>query len=184
MFGKSGLTGLLCCAALFAAAQGASAADAGIAKGEGTMSLEAIGEADAAPFRFAPKHSFVQRSGKGAQRQTWLLLTDHDPGALKWRAARPDVDTLRTWCGAGKAAFVLVELDAEGKPELLTQCPANGTLGIAMISVINGLASVVVEIENDDGKRLKGRVMTGNGYCNDAYCEKTGDYVFDAALAN
>src|SRR5262245_18306414 len=76
-------------------------------------------------FEFHPKFSYADSAGSGAKKQTWLLLTDHAPSA-DWTTAKDRTETLRKWCEAKKAPFVLVELDSAAKPQLLSQCPGDG----------------------------------------------------------
>jgi hypothetical protein len=134
-------------------------------------------------FEFHPKFSYVHSTGSGAKKQTWLLLTDQTPSA-EWTTAKDRTETLRKWCEAKKAPFVLVELDSAAKPQLLSQCPGDGAIAVEMISTINGLDSVVLKYEANDGKRLKGQLLGGNGNNGDmTYVEQTKDYTFDAAVA-
>ena len=160
------------CAAALLATGSSIAADGPSAGGMGTMPSRT-----AEPLQFHPRHSYVHATGKGV---TWLLLTAADPGALAWRTKLPDTDPLLEWCTEQEAAFVLVELNAKGGAELLTQCSADGARSVSMISEINGLASVVVDAQVNDGTTFKGRVTGGSGYCGDmVYCEQTMDYDFD-----
>ncbi len=170
------------CAVLCGASMPAIAAEGSSVKGDGVMVKITGMDVEPERFRFAPKYSFVQRTGKADRQTTWLLLTDKDPGSLKWRGARPDVDALQRWCGESAAAFLLVELDSDGSPELKTECAGDRSLSVAMISVINGLATVAVSIESDDGARLKGSMVVGSGYCDGEYCDKQGQYIFDAPV--
>lgn len=165
------------CAAVACATGTLIAADGGSAGGTGTMPSATSEQ----PLTFEPRYSHLHASGKGEARVTWLLLTAEDPGTLAWGKKLPNADALLTWCTGQKAAFVLVELDAKGKAELVTHCSADGAQAVSMISVINGLPSVVVETQVNDGTQFKGRVTGGSGSCGDmVYCEKTMDYVFDA----
>lgn len=133
-------------------------------------------------FEFHPKFSYVYSAGSGAKKQTWLLLTDQAPSE-QWKTSKDRTETLRQWCEAKKAPFVLVELDGAAKPQLLSQCPGDGAIAVEMISTINGLDSVVLKYEVNDGKRLKGQLLGGNGTQGDMiYAEQTKDYTFDAAV--
>ncbi len=150
-----------------------------LATGEGIMML------DGEPVVFEPRYRYAYSVTTGAKKQVWLLMTDEDPVSINWNAAKDRVEALRLWCGSKKAGFVLVELDTEGVPQLLTQCPANGGIAIEMISVINGLPSIQMYYEINDGKRLRGRLLGGTGTCGDKeYCEKTKEYYFDVTLSN
>jgi hypothetical protein len=44
---------------------------------------------------------------------------------------------------AKEAGFVLVEVDGDGAPQLVTQCPANGAIAIEMISVITEINALI-----------------------------------------
>ncbi|MCI0442718.1 hypothetical protein L0152_05810 [bacterium] len=134
-------------------------------------------------FEFHPKFSHIHSTGSGAKKQTWLLLTDQTPSE-QWKAAKDRTETLRQWCEAKKAPFVLVELDSAAKPQLLSQCPGDGAIAVEMISTINGLDSVVLKYEVNDGKRLKGQLLGGDGNKGDmTYVEQKKDYTFDAVLS-
>lgn len=133
-------------------------------------------------FEFHPKFSYAHSTGSGTKKQTWLLLTDQAP-SVQWATAKDRTETLRQWCDSKKAPFVLVELDATDTPQLLSQCPGDGAIAVEMISTINGLASVVLKSEVNDGKRLKGKLLGGNGNKGDmTYVEQTKDYTFDAIV--
>jgi hypothetical protein len=134
-------------------------------------------------FEFHPKFSYVHSTGSGAKKQTWLLLTDQTPSE-QWKTAKDRTETLRQWCEAKKAPFVLVELDSAAKPQLLSQCPGDGAIAVEMISTINGLDSVVLKYEVNDGKRLKGQLLGGDGNKGDmTYVEQKKDYTFDAVVS-
>ena len=133
-------------------------------------------------FEFHPKFSYFYSAGSGAKKQTWLLLTDQTP-SVQWTTAKDRTETLRQWCESKKAAFVLVELDNAAKPQLLSQCPGDGAIAMEMISTINGLDSVVLKFDVNDGKRMKGKLLGGNGNNGDmTYAEETKDYTFDAVV--
>ncbi len=143
-----------------------------IASGKGVM----------ADFQFQPKYSYAQTTGTGTKKQVWLLLTDQVPSGA-WKTSNNKAEMLRQWCESKKAPFVLVELDSTNTPQLLTQCPGNGAIAMEMISISNGLPSVVLKFEVNDGKRLKGQLLGGNGYCGEnTYCEPTKDYSFDTTF--
>jgi hypothetical protein len=133
-------------------------------------------------FEFHPKFSYAHSAGSGAKKQTWLLLTDQTP-TEQWKTAKDRTETLRQWCESKKAPFVLVELDSAAKPQLLSQCPGDGAIAIEMISTINGLDSVVLKFEVNDGKHMKGQLIGGEGNKGDmTYMEQTKDYTFDAVV--
>ncbi|MEO8012412.1 MAG: hypothetical protein ABI650_12255, partial [Dokdonella sp.] len=182
VIGKSISTVLSCCDVLLGSTSAALAAERGTAKGEGVI-VKRFPREDPEQFRFAPKYSFVHRMGKAEWQTRWIALNDNDPGTLEWRGSTPDVDALQGWCGGSSAAFLLIELDAENIAPLKTECPGDRVLSVAMISVINGLPTVAVDIDKDDGKQISGRVVVGSGYCDGAYCEQQGEYLFDAVIS-
>ena len=150
-----------------------------LATGEGLMTR------DGEKVIFEPQYGYAYSLTTGAKKQTWLLLTDEDPKSIDWKAAKDRAESLRLWCKAKEAGFVLVELDGEGAPQLLTQCPANGAIEMEMISVMNRLPSVQMFYEINDGKRIRGRLLGGIGSCGEMeYCEKTKEYYFDVTLSN
>lgn len=157
-----------------------------LATGEGLMVGAAAGDSasQSDSLHFEPRYGYAYAAGTGAKKQVWLLMTDQDPAGIDWAAAKDRTGALRLWCGLKKAPFVLVELNAEGIPQLVTQCPGNGALAVEMISTINGLASVQADYQINDGKRLRGHLQGGNGTCGEmTYCEQTKDYYFDVTLS-
>jgi hypothetical protein len=150
-----------------------------LATGEGIMIR------DGENVIFEPRYGYAYSQTTGAKKQVWLLMSDEDPKSIDWTAAKDRTESLRLWCKAKEAGFVLVELDGEGAPQLVTQCPANGAIAIEMISVMNDLPSVQMFYEINDGKRIRGRMLGGVGSCGDKqYCEKTKEYYFDVTLSN
>ncbi len=161
-----------------------------LATGEGVIPLmsgdpDPKGDPESDHFRFEPRYGYAYTGETGTTKQMWLLMTDQDPAGIDWSTAKDRVEALRLWCESKKAPFVLVELDTGGVPQLLTQCPGNGGLAVEMISTINGLASVKIDYEINDGKRLRGHLQGGNGTCGEmTYCEQTKDYYFDVTFSN
>jgi|GEM_PF-4126036 len=154
-----------------------------LATGEGLMVIT-TGDDQTENIQFEPRYGYAYASGTGSKRQVWLLMTNQDPAGIDWSTAKDRVEVLRQWCGSKKAPFVLTELDANGTPQLVTQCPGNGALAVEMISTINGLASVQIDFQINDGKRLRGRLQGGNGTCDEMkYCEQTKDYYFDVTIS-
>lgn len=119
---------------------------------------------------------------RGAQKYTWIVLTDKEPPLKTWAAAKDRAEARRLWCEKEKAAFVAVKLDAEGKVDLYFLCPANGAVNTEMLSTWNGLECVVVQLETKDGNRLKGTLRGGEGSCpgeneeEQVYCAQQDDY--------
>ncbi|MEA2563347.1 MAG: hypothetical protein QOH06_4851 [Acidobacteriota bacterium] len=136
---------------------------------------------------FQPRYSFAYPESTGAEKFTWIVLTEKEPPLKSWAAAKDRAEARRLWCGTEKTPFVAVKLDADWKVDLYFLCPANGWVNTEMVNTANGLDSVVVELEVRDAKRLKGTLRTGQGACGDTesmtYCEATGDYTFDAPLS-
>ena len=130
---------------------------------------------------FEPTHAYATQSGNPAR--VWLLVTDQDASGVKWRKAANRSEVLRAWCKDEAASFVLFELDKEGVPELVIECGGGGVLGTAMISTINGLASVAPTFEVFDAKRIRGRILSGEGWCGEeTYCTKTRDFMVDVEV--
>lgn len=130
---------------------------------------------------FEPTQAYATTSRK--PDRVWLLVTDQDASGFEWRRAGDRVDVLRAWCKAKAASFVLFEFDAEGVPEMVYECGGSGALGTEMISNINDLASVVPTFEVFDGKRIRGRIVSGKGWCGeDTYCTKTRDFMVDVEV--
>lgn len=138
-------------------------------------------------FSFSPKFSYAYTEQGGAQKYTWIVLTDKKPPLDAWAGAKDLAEARRLWCEKEKAAFVAAKLDAQGKVDLYFLCPANGAVNTEMLSTWNGLESVVVKLEKSDGKRLKGTLRGGEGACDhgngeQVYCTQEDDYTFDAPL--
>lgn len=130
---------------------------------------------------FDPTHAYATRSSKPAR--AWLLVTDRDASGVNWRKADDRSDVLRAWCKAEAASFVLFEFDLDGVPEMVYECGGSGALGSEMISTINGLASVAPTFEVFDSKRIRGRILSGKGWCGeDEYCTKTRDFMVDVEV--
>jgi hypothetical protein len=80
--------------------------------------------------------------------------------------------------------WVMYELDAAGEPQLAHECGRGGSLSTAMISSINGLASVAPTWDVFDGKLARGRIRSGSGACGDDYCETRGDYRVETPIVD
>lgn len=176
--------------AIYLAAAPLAAQEAGTAGGRGTITRqtgwdEKKHEPITEEVTFSPKYSYAYTEQGGAQKYTWIVLTDKEPPLKTWVAAKDRAEARRLWCEKEKGAFVAAKLDAEGKVDLYFLCPANGAVNTEMLSTWNGLESVVVKLDTNDGKRLKGTLRGGEGSCSDesgkeTYCTPQEDYTFDA----
>ncbi len=160
----------------------------GSASGKGTIErVEASAPGGSELVDFSPRYSYAYSEGTGANRFTWIVLTEKEPPVKTWAATKDPAEARRLWCEKEKASFVAVKLDAEWKVDLYFLCPANGGVNTEMLSTWNGLDSVVVKFGVRNDKRLNGTLRTGNGSCPGAnggqtYCKPTGDYAFDVSL--
>lgn len=181
----------LLAAALTLAAAPLAAQEAGSAGGRGTITRQTGWNAEkqepvVEQVSFSPKYSYAYTEGTGADKFTWIVLTEKEPPLKGWAAAKDRAETRRLWCEKEKAPFVAVKLDAKWAVDLYFLCPGNGQINTEMVSSWNGLESVVVKLEKPDGKRLKGTLRGGEGACgeNDQqdYCTQQDDYTFDAPV--
>lgn len=164
------------------------AQEVGSASGKGKIErivVPATGQTEWVEFQ--PRYSYAYSETMGEKKLTWIVLTEKEPPVKDWAAAKDRAEARRLWCEKEKTSFVAVKLDAEWKVDLYFLCPSNGAVSTEMLNTANGLDSVVVEFEVRDAKKLKGTLRTGQGACgNDetqTYCDPTGDYTFDAPLA-
>lgn len=166
------------------AANAFGAEDLGRASGNGMIERPVPAAGDSEFVGFDPHFSYAFTEGSGANKTTWLVLTEKEPPT----SMRRDAEARQLWCEAEKTIFVAVKFDAEWKVDLYFLCPANGAVNTEMVSSWNGLESVVVDFEVRDATHIKGTLRTGTGSCPDksgegqVYCTKTGDYTFDAPL--
>jgi hypothetical protein len=164
----------------------AGAQGVGSATGKGTIDrLLPTGASEL--LKFSPHYSYAYAESAAGKRFTWIVLTEKEPPAATWSAAKDPAEARRLWCEREKSAFVAVKLDADWKVDLYFLCPANGGLNTEMVSSFNGLDSVVVKFDVRDKQRLKGSLRTGTGSCPGSkgvlgYCTLTGDYAFDVSL--
>jgi hypothetical protein len=167
-------------AALYLSVAPLAAQETGSAGGHGTIA----GPAGDVPF--SPKYSYAYTEGTGAEKYTWIVLTEKEPPLKSWAAVKDRAEARRLWCEKEKAPFVAVKLDAKWAVDLYFLCPGNGQINTEMVSSWNGLESVVVKLEKPDGTRLKGTLRGGEGACgeNDKqdYCTQQDDYTFDAPV--
>jgi hypothetical protein len=177
--------GLMCAAAALPIA----AQEIGTASGRGTIiSGPAQPDSKEQTVSFAPRYAFAYVEGKGADRFTWIVLTEKEPPLKAWAGSKDRVAARQQWCQKEKAGFVAVKIDAEQKPDLYFLCPPGAAMSnTEMVSSANGLKSVEVQFTQKDAKRLKGRLRGGVGNCPtadgvSAYCEQTSDYTFDAPM--
>jgi hypothetical protein len=179
--------------ALCLAAVPAAALDFGTAAGKGTIerlipAKSAGAGSNTEQVSFSPRYSYAYSEGSGAARSTWIVLTEKEPPVKAWAVARDRAEARRSWCGSEKTPFVAVKLDSKWAVDLYFLCPADGNVNTEMLSSWNGLDSVIVKLEQQDAKRLKGTLRTGQGSCpgpngTQAYCKPTGDFTFEAPLS-
>ena len=178
---------LLLCFAASLAAQ-----DLGTAAGKGTIERLVPGGAGAEPKReqvsFSPRFAYAYVDGSGSSRSTWIVLTERQPPAKVWAAARDRAQARASWCGTEKASFVALKLDSQWAVDLYFHCPGDGAVSTEMLSTWNGLPSVDVAFQIRDEHHLKGTLRTGQGSCpgadgKQAYCTATGDFTFDTPLS-
>jgi len=165
------------------------AQEVGTAGGRGGI-MSFVAEVDPKGRRvdFAPRYAFAYVEGRGAGRSTWIVLTEKEPPVKTWAASKDRAAARNAWCQNEKAAYVAVKLDARMEAALYFLCPAGASWpNTEMVSTANGLKSVVVELGQTDGKRLKGTLRGGEGNCpsangKDDYCNTWSDYTFDAPM--
>jgi hypothetical protein len=187
------LTGLVAVAVCFLPIP-LGAQDVGAASGKGvierlTPPKTPGGEGGTEEVSFSPRYAYAYRKGTGAKAFTWIVLTEKEPPAKDWAAARDREEARRAWCQKEKTSFTAVKLDAQMHVDLYFLCPANGAVNTEMLNTVNGLESVAVKFEAREGKRLKGTLRTGQGNCpgpdgkGGVYCTPTGDYTFDVTVS-
>lgn len=164
-----------------------AAQEIGTASGKGTItSYPASPQAKGQRVDFAPRYAFAYVDGNLHNRYTWIVLTEKEPPLKAWAGSKDRAAARQQWCKDEKAAFVAIKLDAKNVVDLYFLCPPGAAMSnTEMVSTINGQKSVDVKVKQD-GKRLKGTLRGGEGYCavNDksGYCTTTSDYRFDAPL--
>jgi hypothetical protein len=154
-------------------------ADSNVAAGKGQLAEGA---------EFAPHHAYAYSSGEGDKKRLFVVLTEVDPPRAAWDDAGDRTEARAAWCRSSKQAFVALEIKPSGEVDMVRKCDRAGMTRMEMVNVMNGLPSVAVKLETNDGKRAKGSIETGDGACgnNDEppkYCTATGSYTFDATLA-
>ena len=167
-----------------------AAQEIGTAGGRGTISRQTgwndkTQEPVIEQVSFSPRFSYTYTEGTGAERSTWIVLTEKEPPLKSWAGVKDRAEARRLWCEKEKAPFVAVKLDAQGAVDLYFLCPANGHVNTEMLSTWNGLDSLVITLDGKDPKRMKGTLRGGEGSCPDekggqAYCTPQEDYTFDA----
>lgn len=182
----------LLAATIYLATAPLAAQEAGSAGGRGTITRQTGWNAEkqepvVEQVSFSPHYSYAYTDGTGADKVTWLVLTEKEPPLKSWATAKDRAEARRLWCEKEKTPFVAVELNAQWGMELYFLCPADGKITTEMLSSWNGLESVVVKLETPDGKRLKGTLRGGEGSCPDqngeqVYCTPQDDYTFDAPV--
>lgn len=169
---------------------GPGAVEPGKASGSGT--IDRIRPNPAAPDQpttekvpFTARTSWAYHVAIGGKTYTWLVLADQEPPAATYLYAANLNEARRTWCARARASFVAVMLTPEGEVNLTELCAGDGEVNTEMLSRANGLDSTVVTLTSHDRRHLAGALRMGRGSCPGAgdqaeYCEKTGDFVFDA----
>jgi hypothetical protein len=169
------------------------AQEVGTASGKGTLERSIPGSKSAAlkeayeTVSFSPRFSFASREGKGAEAETWIVLTEKQPPVKDWLASKDQINMLRLWCGKEKASFAAMSLDSKMAVGYYFLCPGNGQVTSEGVNVANGLESIVLKFQTRDAKRLKATLRTGQGNCSKSdgpqvYCKPTGDFTFDAPI--
>lgn len=162
------------------------AQEVGTAAGEGkidkSFTNESTGEISSTQLAFSPHYAFAYADKSNAN---WLVLSENKPPLQEWLASSDPVEARRIWCEREKTPFVAVKFESGWGVDLFFQCPADGSINTAMVSTINGLASVVVDFSDRSATHLKGTLKAGEGNCpdlsgKDMYCNPTGDFSFDA----
>lgn len=176
---------------LLLSAGAAAAQTAGTAGGTGTIVRFSANpdKGNPAPIEekvaFAPRFSYAYTEKVGATTYTFLVLSEKEPPIATLHKGGDRAEARRVWCEKEKASFVAVMLEPDFAVNLYFLCPGNGNVNTEMVNTANGLESVALTFSQKDGKRLKGTLRTGQGSCSSGegpadYCEKTGDFVFDA----
>jgi hypothetical protein len=130
---------------------------------------------------FEPTHVYATRSTR--PKRVWLLITDQDASGVEWRRDVGRIDVLRAWCKAEAASFVLFEFRDSGVAEGVQECGGSGAIRSQLVSVTNGLPSVSPTFEVFDGERIRGRIVTGEGWCGEqTYCTRTRDFRVDVEV--
>ena len=137
---------------------------------------------------FAPHHAYAYQTGEGEKKRLHLVLTEQDPPRAAWDEAGDRADARAAWCRSTKQPYFALEIKPSGEVDIARKCDRAGMTRMEMVNVMNGLPSIALKLDANDGKRAKGSVETGEGACgtNDAppkYCTATGSYTFDATLA-
>ena len=165
-----------------------TAQEIGTASGRGTIiSASETSNRKEQRVDFSPRYSFAYVEGKGAQRFTWVVLTEKEPPLKAWAGSKDRLGARQLWCEKERAAFVAVQIDAQQEVYAYYLCPPGSSgSNTEMVSTINGLKSVDVRFTQKDAKRLKGTLRGGDGNCpvngKDAYCTQKSDYTFDAPI--
>ena len=166
-----------------------AAQEVGTASGRGSIiSVPAQPDSKEQRVGFSPRYAFAYVEGKGADRFTWIVLTEKEPPLKAWVGSKDRVAARQQWCQKEKTGFVAVKIDAQQEIDLYFLCPPGAAMSnTEMVSNTNGLKSVDVQFTQKDARRLKGRLRGGVGNCpisngTAAYCEQTSDYTFDAPM--
>ena len=108
---------------------------------------------------FAPRYAHAYIEGEGADRSTWIVLTEKEPPLKAWLSSENRAAARQQWCEKEKAAFVAVKIDAQQEIDLHFLCPPGAAMSnTEMVSTTNGSKSVDVQFTQNDATRLKGRL--------------------------
>lgn len=167
------------------------AQEVGTASGKGTMKRAVPGSTSAKldeaykTVDFSPRFAFASREGKGADAETWIVLTEKQPPVKEWLASEDKMNVLGLW--KQKLPFIAMSLDSKMAVAYYFVSSGDGLVSSEGVNVANGLESIVLKFQARDVKRLKGALRTGVGNCSKSsgpqvYCETTGDFTFDAPI--
>ena len=162
-------------------------AETNVASGEGLIqAMSADGQAAEGSLKATRAYAYA--TGEGDARRIVIVLTDIEPPRAAWDDAGDRGEARVAWCDAKQGSFRSFEIKASGEAQSTESCGSGGARDMGMVNEMNGLRSIVVKLEANDGKRVKGSVETGEGACGVSgqppkYCTPTGSYTFDAELA-
>jgi hypothetical protein len=130
--------------------------------------------------RFEAKYGYAYARGTGSSRRVYLLLTAEPAADIVWRSN--NLEALGKWAEAKQTPFVIVAFDDQGLPDMIVETSGDGEYRSQARSVINGLPSLEVSFDINDGKRLSGRLTGGDGNCDGRYCDQRQNYSFDVTV--
>jgi hypothetical protein len=130
--------------------------------------------------RFEAKYGYAYARGTGSSRRVYLLLTAEPAADVVWRSN--NLEALGKWAEAKQTPFVIVVFDDQGLPDMMVETSGDGEYRSQARSVINGLPSLEVSFDINDGKRLSGRLTGGDGNCDGRYCDQRQNFSFDVTV--